>query len=1541
MGYSMRFVSHKVSIKLPAFIFVLLLFAGSLSPASGQTAPYILPYTMSTYAGPVLSTTIGEQCGNYVTLGAVISSANYVSLDTLGDGCQALNVSIGSDPHDIRVDPKGNVYYIDNASKGLVHKIFGSTGLEIAYAGSLTGKVCSSGDKFGGDGCLATDGAASTSASNYTAGFSTMRGITVAPNGDLLIANYSQNIINKVPAAAPASQPGAAAGIMVAVAGDGTGGFFNSAQGTSEVSSPRGVGVDPNTGTVYIADTGNDIIRKSVFANGVYTVSSVTAPGGAAASGSAGCSVAPYSKSVANGAASSAMVCAPEDVQVDLNGNVFIVDNASNVVRAIYNGSGTLPGISSPVTGNIYLIAGYNALNTSVTQNTYPTDGSTPTFPATTISMNIRKISLDSLGNIYIPDDGATSNSVWFVDHATGYARLLAGSFGMTAPAASPAATRGCSAPFVQTDAVGDGCPGPDAGLLTSLNDNPGAAADNQGNLYLSDSEGVKLPAVARIRKLLSGLNFPATAVGSSATQQTLFLHFTLGDTAAATAPFASSSTDFAVGTPNCPAANTDTTSDCYVPVTFKPTKPGYDTATFTVKSTLGGINSYLLTGTGTAPSLAIDPGSTSVVNTSSAISNAQGIIFDGAGNAYIADTNNNRVLFYSVASGTTTVFAGTGSAGYSGDGSAATAAKLTGPKAVTIDTDGNVYIADSGNNVIRKVNAAGVITTYAGGAATVCSQSNNSRGDGCPGLSATFSNPSGIVADNLGNLYVSDTGNNVIRQINTLSWVSTLAGGATSICTTNTDTFGDGCSALLTIFSSPIGLAFDKAGNFILVADTGHSVIRKIELSNSYSYSGSGSSTTAGTILINGVAVAAGNGQAGSSVSSSNSAILSQLNAPTGVAVDAAENIYIADTQNHAVRLVNSTTGLISTIVGINASSGTGTVPGAASAVELNSPAAVAVSPTGQLFVVDTGNNRILSDVRTQVAFNFGRINLGSSSPTQTFTELNIGTAAAALSGSSSTAFLTPSGGTGAGEFTLTSPSSGGCTNGQSLAPGASCILQGQFTPTATGNYTETYTESAATPASAGGVPTVSFTGVGAVLTPTTGTVAQIVPATGNSQYGGSVTLGVTIAATCNTAAPSCYPTGTVRIIVDGTAGSPLTLSGTATASQAISGLAVGGRTISCSYSGDDFYAASTCPDVTIVVAPASTTSLLSTSNNNQPQFTSTQINATVLSNTSGIPTGTVSFYANGISLGPAVALNSSTGVASLLLSATYDSNGNIATNTTLAPGTYSLTCTYNESANFATSNCPAFSFTVAPAPVGFNTITVTNQSLTWTGTLLALPCPAADLYMAGTSTPGYNVACTSGTTYTPAQGVNPTVTTADGSTTDATLFFSPTNTMSGTLTFACSGLPATTTCTFSPTSIALTPTTQYVNPYYVDVTFWTDLQSKAALRTPSIGHGKAGSIYAARIGWPMALFGLAALLFFRRRNAISKGLSLLSLLLVMVGSSLALSGCAGPGAYQPVLTPAGTYPITITVTDNPGGASTSAVVNFKVASPGITGQE
>jgi len=1546
--------------------------------ASAQQAPQVLPYTMSTIAGPTTTAlTVGSKCGNYV------------AMDAIGDGCPAQYVIVGSDPHDIRVDGKGNIFWEDNSSKEVVHKISAVNGVQTVYAGSaVQSKVCATGngDKYG-DGCVANDGVANSgTATYYTGSLAKIRGLAVSPNGDVYMADYTGDYDHKI---------SAATGLMTVVAGSGSGTYANGPVGTSGVNSTRGIGVDPNTGVVYIADTANNVIRMAtpVFSGSASTGYTITgyntttitndyAPGNGQGSASCGALTA------GGIPASNFYVCAPEDVQVDLNGNVYIVDFQNKLIEAIYMGKGSLPGISSPQTGNIYIVAGYNA-TIGGTQNTYPSASASttfyPTFPATTIALGIRKISIDTAGNIYIPDSGA--NVIWFVDAATGNIRLLAGNYG----AAAQAAPIGCTA---SVDGVGDGCPGPLGSLYSSAGD-PANSADNQGNLYFTDSEGEASGAPARLRKLLSGLNFGAVATaslsytavaqGSSLTDK-VFIHFGPGDGPAASGAFVSTNSDFTVGTQTCETTpNTDNTTDCIVPVTFSPSKPGNDTSTLLITSLLGATNSYLMTGIGSSPMVAIDPGNVAVVTTSPfTTSSAQGIVLDGAGNGYIADTNNNRVLKYTSATQITTVLAGTGTAGYTGDGAQAVLATLKAPKGVAIDTGGNVYIADSGNNVIRKVNTAGVISTFAGGSAvTVCGLSVDALGDGCPATQATLSSPSGVTADNLGQVFVSDTGNNLIRQISVQGYISLLAGGAATVCSAAVDTQGDGCPGSLAIFKGPTGLAFDSTGKYLVVADTGNNIVREIYTANTWGTSGTGTSTLAAGFQANPVILAAGNGQAGGGIGAT--AITSSLSGPTGVAVDTAEDIYIADTGNHAIKFVSN--GVLSTLVGINTVSGTGIVPGTAASAQLNSPAAVAVTQQGTLVVLDSGNNRLLTDSRSQVTYNFGTVGISTSSPQVPFAETNIGDL--------STSFANPlftTTGNGGTQITLTAPTgSTGCVASQVLAVGASCTLLGQFTPTATGTYSETYTEPAV---SSAGNPSITLSAVGAVLTATSSMLAQTSPS-GTAQYGQALTVTASVtASSCSTiTGASCTPSGTVKfgVVANGTTtygpAQPLTASTTAgigTAAQtyggggsgALSALPAGANQLVCLYSGDSYYGSSNCSVTTITVAPATTTSLLSAAPNNQAQYptnncaantpttgqttcTSETLTATVVSSTTGVPTGNVTFYANGSVLGcingtagcaTTAALNPS-GVATLALTYTVDSNGNLVSDSTLAPGTYQLTCQYNGASNYATSKCAAVSFTVVAQAPAF--------------TLVGRGCAAVNLIPVGYQNAGESVGCAAGTEYRyPANSSvtagSPEVETAQGSTTDATIFINATNSVAGTLTFSCSGLPAASNCTFSPTSITLTAGSTYAGPVYTDMTLWTDLQpgfqgslkpgQAGVMQPPNFRNSGAKVRLAAIFGWPMLLVGLLGSLGLRRKGSRLRVLTALAVVMVLCGSSLVMTGCAGPGIYQAVLTPASTtctlggsaacgYPITVTVSG--AGLKATTMVYFVVSSPGIPGQE
>jgi sugar lactone lactonase YvrE len=1518
----MFFFGHKITSSLSAFSLATLslLSAAALPSAQAQTAPYVLPYTMSTYAGAHAAYTSGTPCGAFI------------ALDGAGDGCIAPTVSVGTDPHDVRVDGKGNVFYLDNtSSSGVIHKINPFTGLTTIYVGSqINTKACGTQTTKYGDGCTATDGVANDSSTLYTAPLKATRGIGIAPNGDLVDAGYNDDYIHVV---------SATSGLMSKIAGTGSAGYSNAVP--TLVNSPRGAGFDA-AGNTYVADTGNNMVRVISTAG---VMSNVTAVNTNA------------TKSVtSNVPVNTALLSAPEDVQVAPNGNVYIADAGNNVIRAIYMGGQPFFGISAPIVGNIYTIAGSGAIPLPATATggpvyTYPTDGTTPTAPGSSIAIGVRKIGIDKFGNLYIAD--STWSVVWFVDSSTGAMRVLAGRYGVTL---STAPTFLCAA---SQNSVGDGCPASQSGLYA--NSNMGTMPDTQGNLYISDAEGAANAAGSRIRKVLSGLTFPAVATGASVTQSIL-IHFAPGDTPAASSPYTvkTTATDFTLGTPAC-TLQADNTDDCILPITFKPSQPGYDTAGLTITSTAGAATSYLISGYGSTAAVAFDPGNTGAI--ASTVSAPGSIVLDPAGNAYIADTANNRVLFYNAATATTSIFAGGASStcGTSsdafGDSCPATAAKLSAPRALAIDTTGSLYIADTGNNIIRKVSATGIISLYAGGASAVCAAASNPIGDNCAATSATFESPSGLTADNLGSIYVADTGNNLIRVISSTGYVSTLAGGANTVCSSAADTQGDGCSASQTIFSAPSGLAFDDTGKYLIVADTGNNIVRKIYLSTTFSVT----SNIATGIAINPVTLVAGNGQAGSSVDSNSVATLSQLNAPSGVAVDPAGNVYIADTANHAVRMVTSN-GVLSTIVGITGASGTGTLGGAATATQLSSPSSLAITPLGTLFIADSGNNRILFDLRYQVAFNFGRTQVGSPSPILPITQTNIGTVATPAS---SVFTQAPSN----SQFTLipaanSNSSIPACPTSSALAPGGICNLNAQFSPTATSPsttvvYTETFTPAVTF------TPTISLTGTGAVLTPTTSTIAQTIPATGNSQFGGSVTLTVSVsAASCNTTGPTCYPTGSVIFTVGGINSAPQTLTPsststtTAVASLAYTGLSVGPHTISCSYSTDGFYSSSVCPaGLSITVAQSSTTSTIAfpAATNKQSQFptsscfvindknsayngdtecTQTTLTTTVVSNTSGVPTGTVNFLVNGASVGTAplgTTSGATNATAQLSLFYIYDNNGILAFNSSLAPGTYTLTCTYSPTSstgNFSGSTCSPVSFVVvAQTPA----ITLTPRG-----------CVPSSIYMPGTSTAGLALACP----YAQFVGGVPNVAVAQGSTTDATLFITPTNTVAGTLTFSCSGLPANSTCTFSPTSLTLSATSTFAPPVYTDVTFWTDLQpgtvpgTTAQLNAPTLGHTHSGVNLAAIIGWPLTLLGLGGLLLRRRKLAHLRGLTLMALAFVMAGTALTFTGCSGgPGAYHAVLTPAGTYPITVTVKG--ANLSQSTVIDFTVTSPGIPGQQ
>jgi hypothetical protein len=312
---------------------------------------------------------------------------------------------------------------------------------------------------------------------------------------------------------------------------------------------------------------------------------------------------------------------------------------------------------------------------------------------------------------------------------------------------------------------------------------------------------------------------------------------------------------------------------------------------------------------------------------TSAQLNNATGVKVDASGNVYIADQACATVTKITASTGVITTIAGNGTNGYSGDGGAATSAKLNNPSDVAIDSAGNIYIADYSNNRVRKVNTSGVISTYAGTGGW------GYAGDGGQATSAELANPSGLALDSSGNLYIADFENKRIRKVATGGIITTVAGNGTGGDT------GDGGAATSAEINGVEFLAADAAGDLWL-ADYYDHVVRKVTASSGII------SKVAGTAYAPGYS---GDGGAATSA---------QLNVPMGVAIDSSGNLYISDQSNYRIRMVNSS-GIISTIAG-NGTKGYSGDGGAATSAELNNTQGLGLDASGNPYIADTGNFRI-----------------------------------------------------------------------------------------------------------------------------------------------------------------------------------------------------------------------------------------------------------------------------------------------------------------------------------------------------------------------------------------------------------------------------------------------------------------------------------------------------------------------------------------------------------------------------------------------------
>lgn len=344
----------------------------------------------------------------------------------------------------------------------------------------------------------------------------------------------------------------------------------------------------------------------------------------------------------------------------------------------------------------------------------------------------------------------------------------------------------------------------------------------------------------------------------------------------------------------------------------------------------------------GDAVSTLAGSGHDSKTSTGSATATGMGhprsVIYDSAGNLYVADSRNNQVTRIAPG-GTLTIVAGTGEEGFSGDGGSATAARLSQPSALALRADGTLLIADTGNHRIRSVSTAAIITTLAG------TGTPGNTGDGGPASSALLRHPSGLAVDSGGNLLVSDTGNHRIRRISPAGTITAVAG------TGEEGDSGDGGSAKDSTFQTPTALLALPDGR-VLIGDTAARRIRTLQ--------------TDGTVA--------------AYVSSGS------LRRPAGMATGIAGDLVLADADLQQV--LQSSTTAVAALTG-NGAQGPFTA-GPAQTTTLNSPVAVATTADGTIAIADGGNHQVQR--LNLPSMDFGSIPAGQRSISQPLTLLNAG---------------------------------------------------------------------------------------------------------------------------------------------------------------------------------------------------------------------------------------------------------------------------------------------------------------------------------------------------------------------------------------------------------------------------------------------------------------------------------------------------------------------------------------------------------------------
>ena len=653
-----------------------------------------------------------------------------------GDGGPATSSQL-RDPDGIYGDSAGNIYYCDS-NNDRVRKIDTSGNLTTLAGTNFSGFtgdggqatlartnrprglfVDSAGNTYFSDPDnqrvrkIDTSGVINTVAGTGTAGYNgdgisattadlnNPNQVLIDGSGDLLIADASNHRIRKV-----------SGGNITTVVGTGVAGFSgdSGAATAAQVDGPAGIALDASGSNLYIADFNNHRVRK-VDSGGTITTVAGTGVAGSTGDG---------------GAATSAQINGPISVFVDGNDNLYIVEFSGNRVRKV--SSGTISTVAGTGT------AGFSG----------------DSGPATSAQLNgPSKIFVDSSGNLYIVD--FTNNRIRKVDTG-GTITTIAGT--------------GVSG------RIDDGGPATSA----QFHEPRALDRDRDGNFYIPDGQN------HRIRKIdTSGIITTVAGTGVAGFS---------GDSGPAT---------------------------------------------------------------------------------SAQIDQPQGLDVDDSGNLYLVDSNNHRVRKIDT-SGTITTIAGTGTQGFNGDGISATTADLDTPQDVVVDSSGSIYISEFGNNRVRKVNSSGTISTVAG------TGTAGYNGDGIAATTAQLNQPVGIHLDSTGNLYIGDRTNHRIRKVDTSGTITTIAGDG------NNAFSGDGGAATSARLSAPTWIGTDSLGN-IFFSDGNNQRIRQIDTSGNIN-------TVAGT----GTA-----GFNGDDIDPTTA----QVNFPTGIFVDGLSRLYFSDHSNHRIRRI------------------------------------------------------------------------------------------------------------------------------------------------------------------------------------------------------------------------------------------------------------------------------------------------------------------------------------------------------------------------------------------------------------------------------------------------------------------------------------------------------------------------------------------------------------------------------------------------------------------------------------------------------------